>query len=273
MLSLIDRIKNRIIGVVERHPVSYYYCKRLPHHFSFLLPHDPSYLAFKYLSRGKEQGLFIDIGANDGISALSFRNFNKKYSIISFEPNPFQKKSLARVAKKIGGFSFHLVAVGDQNGSFTLHVPHYGDIPLHSYASLNKDVALANVAGMFSRRIVDIVQCRPVGVEAVKLDDWKLRPDIVKIDTEGNDFRVLQGMEETIRTHTPHLFLEATDPELLGSFESFCRKLGYKMYMFDYNTGLFFKFQGQRLKNLVCIHDGKISEIRDRLAPVPADIH
>lgn len=273
MLSLIDRIKNRIISVVERYPASYYYCKRLPHHFSFLLPHDPSYLAFKYLAREKGPGAFIDIGANDGISALSFRRFNKNYSITSFEPNPFQKKSLARVTKRIEGFSFHSVAIGDQNGSFTLHVPHYGDIPLHSYASLSKDAAVKNVTHTFSHRIGDRVQCRPVNVEVVKLDDWKLQPDIIKIDAEGNDARVLQGLENTIRTYTPHLFLEATDLELIGFFESFCRKLDYNMYMFDYNTGLFCDFQKQRPKNLICVHKDKIGDIRDRLASAPANIH
>jgi hypothetical protein len=53
----------------------------------FLLPHDKSYRALRHFITLRPNGLFLDVGANDGISALSFRRFDKTYRILSLEPN------------------------------------------------------------------------------------------------------------------------------------------------------------------------------------------
>src|SRR5215831_370500 len=65
----------------------YYYTKKLFHVLPFMLPHEKDYFGLKLLLKPGD-GLFLDVGANDGISALSFRHINSSYAILSLEPNP-----------------------------------------------------------------------------------------------------------------------------------------------------------------------------------------
>ena len=66
----IGRCKYLLGIVAERHPYSWFVVRRLLHRLIIFLPHDESYYAFRHLTSNGE-GLLIDIGANDGISALS----------------------------------------------------------------------------------------------------------------------------------------------------------------------------------------------------------
>ncbi len=55
----------------------YFYTKKLFHVVPFLLPHERDYFGLK-LILPEGDGLFLDIGANDGVSALSFRHINTR---------------------------------------------------------------------------------------------------------------------------------------------------------------------------------------------------
>jgi len=52
-------------------------------------PHEPDFAFFERFS--DESGLFLDVGANAGMSAVSFRIFNKCAPILSLEPNPIHE--------------------------------------------------------------------------------------------------------------------------------------------------------------------------------------
>ena len=60
----------------------------------FMLPLELDFHAFRVLPSTAR--LFLDIGANDGISARSFRLFNKSTPILSIEPNPCHEAALKR---------------------------------------------------------------------------------------------------------------------------------------------------------------------------------
>lgn len=49
-------------------------------------PHDPDFRYFNRCDGGG--GLFLDVGANTGSSALSYRVFDRSSQIFSLEPNP-----------------------------------------------------------------------------------------------------------------------------------------------------------------------------------------
>jgi FkbM family methyltransferase len=67
------------------------------------------------------------------------------------------------------------------------------------------------------------IQAGAVQVDAVTLDDFLGRegvaPDVVKIDVEGAEMKVLLGMHETLRRHRPTLFMEI-HPANLPTFGS-----------------------------------------------------
>src|SRR5262245_52664590 len=78
----------------ELHPYTWAVAWKAAHLMPFLLPHDKSYYALRHFIDAVPTGLFLDIGANDGISALSFRRFDKNYDILSLEPNVMMEPAL-----------------------------------------------------------------------------------------------------------------------------------------------------------------------------------
>ena len=58
------------------------------------------------------------------------------------------------------------------------------------------------------------------------LDSFGLKPTLIKIDTEGNELRVLQGASETLRKN-PMIVIETHSPESLVESREFVGSRGY----------------------------------------------
>jgi FkbM family methyltransferase len=60
------------------------------------------------------------------------------------------------------------------------------------------------------------------------LDSFKLKPSLVKIDTEGNELRVLQGALETLK-QKPQLMIETHDSESVRRIRSLLESYNYSI--------------------------------------------
>src|SRR5207253_7074678 len=83
--------------VAELHPFVWKLAWEAVHRLPFLLPHDKSYNAFRHFIASRPSGLFLDVGANDGISILSFRDrkstrLNSSHVAISYAVFCLKKK-------------------------------------------------------------------------------------------------------------------------------------------------------------------------------------
>src|SRR5882672_10492632 len=87
---LADQLKWSVEHYFMHNFFLYFYSKKMFHVFPFLLPHEKDYFGLQSLLSDGD-GLFLDIGANDGVSALSFRSINSRYSILSVEPNAMHR--------------------------------------------------------------------------------------------------------------------------------------------------------------------------------------
>lgn len=245
---------NRLKWSVERyfmHNFFLYFCaKKLFHIFPFLLPHERDYFGLKLLTKDAD-GLFLDVGANDGVSALSFRRINSSYSILSLEPNPLHLKSLERVRKRIQKFDYRLCAASDQPGSLTLSMPTYKGIPNHSGAFCDPEQRLVFEAA-FPTKIASRLQYVKQTVPAIRIDDLNLSPTIVKIDSEGHDLRVIRGMERTILRHHPILMVE-NNPALVGAICELLADWGYRVLEYDAKENRLLPYSGGRTRNLFFI--------------------
>ncbi len=78
----------------------------------------------------------------------------------------------------------------------------------------------------------------------ITLDDllrkYPFAPDILKIDTDGFDFAVMRGAEDTLRTHKPYIYFEWGIEDLIKNNEdpvsiwNYLNNLGYKKaYIYD----------------------------------------
>jgi FkbM family methyltransferase len=173
-------------------------------------PHEDDFAFFRHLT--DSDGLFLDIGANIGQSALSFHLFNRTSPILSFEPNPDMGWHLSRMKARLGsGFDYRLEGVGAANEERRYYLPIVGGVPLTQEATFHPEQIRAEwyrerIHSLTGRRRFDVVE-RVLRV--VKIDDFDLRPAVVKIDVQGGEEQVLRGMAQTIDRHRPVFLYES----------------------------------------------------------------
>ncbi len=187
-------------------------------------PDEPDLLFLARLPQ-RDDELVLDIGANGGQSAVALGYIRPRARIISFEPLAPLWSELARVKLLLGRrFQFRRYGLGNEAGSFQLFVPISGELAMTTRASISHEAAAANcreleiAVGLATR--IDTVE-----IEVRRGDEELCIPLAIKIDVEGAEFQVLQGLRQTIVQHRPAVLLEKS-----GSFDDcagFFRELGF----------------------------------------------
>ncbi|UUY03498.1 FkbM family methyltransferase [Svornostia abyssi] len=178
-------------------------------------PHDPDYGVFGLLSH--ETRPFLDVGANAGMSALSFRTYNGRSRIVSIEPNPFHEPDLRFASRLAKPFEYRLWGAGAADTTLTLFVPVFRGVPMSTEAS------------MFIEEITESPSLRERLGEAMdgdefeivshevpvrRLDVLKLDPAFVKLDVQGAEHDALLGLSDTIQRSKPLLLIETPRPDV-----------------------------------------------------------
>lgn len=165
--------------------------------------------------------VFYDVGANVGFfSLIAARLVGPQGRVVAFEPVPANALAIRRNAagNGFGGIDVLERAVFSASGRETVLLP--GDT---SWAHLEATGRHADTRASLS-------------VEAVALDDLVGRreappPRVVKIDTEGAEIGVLEGMGEVLARHRPVVICE-----LHGTNERFVELMeaaGYRVENLD----------------------------------------
>jgi FkbM family methyltransferase len=240
---------------------------------TFLLPHDKSYFAIRHF--GTHSGLLLDVGANTGISALSFLRLEAGLRILSLEPNPIHERPLRRLKKKLGpSFDYKIVGAGDRPGELQLVTPVFRGIALHTFTSASEARVKSGVEEVFGGRVAR--KCRYVHNRAplIRVDDLAVDPVVVKIDAEGVDFEVLAGARQTLQRSRPFVLVEIQSD--IRRFSAFFAALRYTLLAYDFASDSFeeadiaaFEFT-RSAKNFCAVPDERISSLpaRDRAAPI-----
>ena len=197
----------------------------------FLLPHEQSFNAFRHFVALKPEGMFLDVGANNGISALSFRHFSKRYRIYSIEPNPLLEPWLKKIKATDDRFDYLIAAAGATPGQARFFVPTYRGVVLHTATATGREQVYAAVARWFSPAIAKKTTVTMFESPILRLDDLELEPSVVKIDAEGHDYDSLVGLTKTIDKMRPIIIIEMewVDSEKIHGFfvERRYRQLSY----------------------------------------------
>lgn len=189
---------------------------------------------FKLIKKKNKLNI-VDIGANDGLSSSFFLNNFNNSKIIIFEP---LKNSLVNL-KEINNnkIKIYEVALGDKNEKKFLNTPYYFffgtslKIYLSAYSTIsniNKKIYNLNnelKSFYFYKKILK----ERNKVSIMKLDNYYLKPDIIKLDIEGYEDRVIVGAKKIIKKNKPIMYIER--PTLYSI--KFLRSIGYKMYVYD----------------------------------------
>ena len=178
-------------------------------------PHDADYGVFGLFEQ--RRGVFLDVGANAGMSALSFRVYNKTCPIVSIEPNPFHERDLRFVGRLVKPFAYRMWAAGADDGEMTLHVPVYRGVPITAEASLLREQVHGSAslrkrlgARMDSREF----EVAPRRVPVRPLDQLALDTAFVKLDVQGYELQALLGLRETVQRQRPVLLVERPEPDV-----------------------------------------------------------
>ncbi len=250
------RINSAIPRLLRYNPYTGFIGRRLFQYIPFLLPHDKSYYGFAHLVH-QGPGLFLDVGANDGISAIGFRHIHSDYDIISIEPNLCHERALRKLKRRLTRFEFKLIGAGRERSQMTLYIPIYNGVPIYTAASLRRDYVMTtmeeqHLPGQKDKSIV-IVEYK---VDIVPLDELGLKPDIIKIDTEGFDLEVLLGLQQTIAVARPSILIEH-NPDLLPKLEVFFKERDYLLLTYDHPSDSFTLFD--RKKELDIYQNQKVT--------------
>jgi FkbM family methyltransferase len=162
----------------------------------------------------KDARLFIDVGAHVGYYTLLASKIAKE--IISIEPNPFNYKLLKfnlRINKIKNAYALN-IAASNYNGESGIFIPKLKGKIATDESRLDNNIS-------------------KIKIKVVKLDDLLLKigknPDVIKIDVEGSEMQVLEGLQETLRKGVKCLMIEVHSEENKAEAISFIKSLGYKI--------------------------------------------
>jgi len=150
------------------------------------LDHDQNTLPF-ILPHINEGDTVIDAGAFIGDHTIAYAHaVGSMGQVHAFEPNPLAMKCLEHNVQGLPWVRIYERGLGDKD---------------EQRVSLSGNNG--NAAGAY------LGDHMPVGrVSINRLDDYNLKPNLIKFDIEGCELKALRGAEETIRRHRPKLILE-----------------------------------------------------------------
>jgi FkbM family methyltransferase len=161
----------------------------------------------------------IDIGANIGyFTLLASTNVGPSGKVLAFEPIPSIRRDLERnlSLNRVNNVEVYPIALSHMAGTTTIH----------------ENKGLSSVRPIGDAKGTFVVETAPL--DALLEDDLPVR--VVKIDVEGAEGAVVEGMWRCIQKHKPDLVMEVTDgflKELGYSAARLCGRLietGYRMY-------------------------------------------
>lgn len=195
-------------------------------------------LAMQLLAKGKE-GIAIDVGANIGNHTIFFSKIFPQ--VIAFEPAPRncwilkanlhlnRISNVTLVEKGLGAKEEFLLLGNDDpentNNGFSLEPVGYSQ-------------TLGN------SRQIEVVR----GDDELETLGVECEIAIIKVDVEGFEPRVLQGLEKTILKHHPIIFWEAFTHETANTSVEILQAMGYR-YFYHITTNKFDNRLANKLSN------------------------
>lgn len=179
-----------------------------------------------YVTQLKEGQIYVDIGSNIGQHALfASRLVGDSGHVISFEPirRLYAQQTKSIIKNSIKNITTMNVACGNFTGEAIIYLRD-------SNAGGSSLVPFIEEGG--------VTESVKVVVADSVLNDFQ-RIDFIKIDAEGFEYEVLQGLGDTLKRHMPRLFIEYS-PEFYVNTKSGPDHNGVKLLRFLVSYGYTF---------------------------------
>ena len=193
--------------------------------------------------------LILDVGGNFGVMSLQFAKTAFKGRVIAFEPTHYAISKFTKnlrlnpeLAKRIEIINSFVSASTNQNA----------DIKAFSSWKVSGEKEKSEI------HPVHLGTSKPTeGVGSVTLNDFckqasLARIDLIKIDTDGHEYEVLQGAKECIMRFRPKIIFE------VGQYVMKEKKIDFNFYV-NYFSGLNYKlFDAETGKEITAANQLKI---------------
>jgi FkbM family methyltransferase len=143
----------------------------------------------KAVKAAQDRLVMVDIGANVG-AASYLVSVQTPGQFFCVEANPRFKSSLSYNLAQIPGSTARFLALTDQTRTARVH---------HNYSDGNSDIEADEAGEPMQFTTLD---------ELLSSDPVYGAPNLIKIDTEGFEFKILRGAKGILARHQPVLFLE-----------------------------------------------------------------
>jgi len=172
------------------------------------------------LIRFRRPRLFFDIGANYGLHSTCFLVHG--VPTVSFEPNVSCHDYFQRLARRNNlPCDLQPVALGAEEGWIEVAFPE-------------RETWLGSTNPVVQDRLAtEDDRIARIRVSQTTLDDFiqrdRRQPDLIKIDTEGNEEAILQGGRNTLRTCRPWVIFESWRDASRGNLFRLFQDVDYKI--------------------------------------------
>jgi FkbM family methyltransferase len=243
----ISVIKYYVIRIIEKIPFIQIFIYNYISNFPFLFPHEKDYFGIKKLIDLNDTNDFIDVGGNIGLSVIGFRKLGYKNRIIIFEPDKnYCVKKLLKLKTKIAKLKLIQYGLSNKNEDKIFYQAYFLGIKMHFLSSFDKkylNSILRQVYSLFN--IFFTIKTTKLSLK--KFDTLKLknRPSFIKIDVEGYDHKVIEGMLKTIYKYKPVILVEQ-NKENFYKINKLLRKK-YTPYKYIFEKDLFKKVTNKEI--------------------------
>lgn len=249
---MIIKLKYQVIKFIENIPLLQILIYNNLYKFKFLFPHDKDYLALKILFNKNENRDFIDVGGNIGLSTIGFRELGfKNNNIHIFEPDKLLiTKYLNKLKKYYKGILIYNFGLSTRNVKMRLYKAYYKSKYFHFNNSFDRNYIKKKIKENYPK-IYNKFNFNSQSYQLRKFDslDFKYDACFVKIDVEGLDHKVLEGMIKYINKIKPVILIEYNQSNFKDIYKKI--KKNYNCYKYEIEKNSLVRLNTNQIKSLI----------------------
>lgn len=217
--SLARRLVDRVVGAYRFNDSWIYDCYLRIRYRRYYAIKQCEYAFYGRIIRAFGSGLVLDIGANHGAKAMIFSKFAER--VVCFEPSPASIAVLRSRFKESRNIHIMSAGVGAEVGSLPLNI--YGaDGPYDTFSG-KWALALSESDGSHLPKLTpERVEVVPITTLDRIIDDFG-PPSYIKIDVEGFEYSVVQGLTKQVRSISIECNLPLFQAETLACLDRLAR--------------------------------------------------
>lgn len=176
-----------------------------------------------------KNSVFYDIGAHFGLHTMAFSKIaGNDGKVYAFEPHPLNterlNKNISKNIETCDNITVIKTAITDHKGTVSFEMI----TDLESGWSSSSGI-LADDHKKTETDVKKHIQVNADTIDNLVLNNAIAKPDYIKIDVEGEEFKVIKGAEQTIRQFKPVLFIEIHTIECMYQIQKSLAEWGYKI--------------------------------------------